>query len=105
MLGAFRVLSHIIQPSTDRQEDNAIIILTKLASTNYTRPPKRHAMPKAPIPHSLINTNPLCSKLRPCCFNLSHQFLVGLWNVIECEDAVSEFEEEVCAEGNEAPEG
>jgi len=28
-----------------------------------------------------------------------------LGHIVECEDAVSEFEEKVCAEGDEGPEG
>ena len=27
------------------------------------------------------------------------------WDIVECEDAVAELEEEVCAEGDEGPEG
>jgi hypothetical protein len=54
---------------------------------------------------SLINTNTLGLQVRPCDFNLRHQFFVGFRNVIESEDTVSEFEKEVCAEGYQGPEG
>jgi hypothetical protein len=53
----------------------------------------------------LINTNPLRLQFRSRSLNLTHQFLISLWHIVESQDTVSEFEKEVCAEGDEGPEG
>lgn len=52
----------------------------------------------------LVNIHALCSQVRPRKINFLHEFCVCLWYIIECENAVSEFEEEVGAEGYEGPE-
>lgn len=73
-------------------------------STNT--PSKRHAMQYQNTPSShLIHTNTLGLQIRPRSLNLPHQFLVSLRHIIKSEDAISEFEKEVRAEGNEGPEG
>jgi hypothetical protein len=53
----------------------------------------------------LINTDPLGLQIRSRNLNLAHQFLVSLRHIVEGKDTVSEFEKEVCAEGDEGPEG
>lgn len=37
--------------------------------------------------------------------DLGHEFLVSLWNIVEGHDIVAELAQEVCAEGDEGPEG
>lgn len=52
-----------------------------------------------------IHINPHPLQLHPRLINLRHQLLMCLRNIVECEHAIAELEEEVCAEGNEGPEG
>ena len=37
--------------------------------------------------------------------NLGHELFVSFWNVVEGHDIVAELAQEVCAEGNDRPEG
>jgi hypothetical protein len=60
--------------------------------------------PPKPLLDTLINIHTLSPQIRPRQINLLHKLRVRLGYIVECEDAVSEFEEEVCAEGNEGPE-
>ena len=55
-------------------------------------------------PQYSVHINTLCPQVRPCQINLLHEFCMCLWYIVECEDAVSESEEEEGAEGNEGPE-
>jgi hypothetical protein len=56
---------------------------------------------KSPI---LVNIYALCPQIRPRKINLLHELCMRLWYIVECEDAVSEFEEKVGTEGHESPE-
>jgi len=54
---------------------------------------------------SLIqNLHTLRSQILLRHLNFSHQFCMGGWHIIEGEDAVAEFEEEVRAKGDKGPE-
>jgi hypothetical protein len=53
----------------------------------------------------LAHVHPLGLEVDSSLLNLLLDLLVRFWHVVEGEDAVAEFEEEVCAEGNEGPEG
>lgn len=52
------------------------------------------------IPH----IHPFCAKLLPSLLYFPEQFLVCFRDVVEGEDAISELEQEVGAEGHECPE-
>lgn len=54
---------------------------------------------------SSIHAHALLLEIRSRLVNLPHQFLVCFRNIVECENAESELEEEVCAEGDESPDG
>lgn len=54
--------------------------------------------------NSLVNIHALSPQICPRHIDLLHKLRMRLGNVVECENAVSEFEEEVCTEGNEGPE-
>jgi hypothetical protein len=58
-----------------------------------------------PIPLVLADIHPLSLQILPRLLYLLLDFLVRLRYVVECEDAPAELKEEVCAEGNQAPEG
>lgn len=63
-------------------------------------------MLKVHIPCQLCrNINPLLPQIHFRLINLLHQFLIRVGNIVECEDSEAEFEEEVCAKGDEGPEG
>lgn len=53
---------------------------------------------------SLINIHTFGPQILPRQINLLHKLRMRLGHIIECEDAIAEFEEEVCAEGDEGPE-
>jgi hypothetical protein len=71
-------------------------------------------MPSVPIialgtpccAYCLVLTNIHTPRLEifPCFQNLSLQFRIRIRNVVESEDSPTEFEQEVCAEGNKSPE-
>lgn len=63
-------------------------------------PPVHHTNDQA----TLINIDPLSPQIRPRHINLLHKLRMRLGHIVECQDAVSEFEQQVCAEGNEGPE-
>ena len=52
-----------------------------------------------------VDADTLQLQLLPRLLDLYHQLSVRIWHVVECHDTVSEFEKEVCAEGDEGPEG
>lgn len=56
-------------------------------------------------PHVSIHIHTLALQIFPRLLNLRHQFLVGLRDVVEGEDSVAEFPQEIGAEGDEGPEG
>lgn len=53
---------------------------------------------------SLIDIHALCLQIPPCQLNLGHQLLMRLGYIVECEDAVAELEQQVCAKGHKRPE-
>lgn len=55
--------------------------------------------------HISIHIHTLALQIFPRLLNLRHQLLVGLRNVIEGENSVAEFAQEIGAEGDEGPEG
>ena len=61
----------------------------------------RSSKPRA---SNLINVHTLSSQILPRQLNLLHELRMRLGHIVECEDAVSEIEEEECAEGDEGPE-
>lgn len=52
----------------------------------------------------LVHVHPLAPQVLSRHVNLLHQLCVRGGDIVECEDAVAELEEEVCAEGDEGPE-
>jgi hypothetical protein len=66
-------------------------------STNAV-PPQNHRL-------ILTNIHTLGNQVPPGLQYLSLQLLVRIWNIVECEDSPTELEKEVCAEGDEGPEG
>jgi hypothetical protein len=52
----------------------------------------------------LVNLHTLSPQISPRQINLLHEFCVSLGDIVECEDAEAEFEEEVGTEGDEGPE-
>lgn len=52
-----------------------------------------------------ININTFAPQLLLCNFNLSHQFFVRLWHIVECEHAPAKLEQEIRAEGHQSPKG
>lgn len=57
------------------------------------------------MPFPLVDINALSPQIRSRQINLLHEFCVCLWDVVECEDTVAEFEQKVGAEGDKTPEG
>lgn len=55
--------------------------------------------------HTSIHIHTLALQIFPRLLNLRHQLLVGLRNVVEGENSIAEFAQEVGAEGDEGPEG
>lgn len=55
--------------------------------------------------HISIHIHTLALQIFPRLLNLRHQLLVGLRNVVEGENSVAEFAQEIGAEGDEGPEG
>jgi hypothetical protein len=54
---------------------------------------------------NLVNSNAELSELNLGLLNLRRELLVCVGDVVEGEDAEAETEEEICAEGDEGPEG
>lgn len=54
---------------------------------------------------SLVDIDTQLSQVGLSLVNLRHQLLVRLGDIVEGHDVVAESGEEVCAEGNESPEG
>ena len=52
-----------------------------------------------------VNIHTLRPQISPRQVNLLHEFCMCLWYIVECQNAVSELEEEVGAEGYKNPEG
>lgn len=52
-----------------------------------------------------IDLHSLQPQLTLCNINFAHQLLVGVWDIVEGEHAVAQFEKEEGAEGDEGPEG
>jgi hypothetical protein len=57
-----------------------------------------------PPTNALVNSNALGPEFSLRLLDLAHQFLVCVGYIVESEDAVTEFEEEVCAERHKGPE-
>jgi hypothetical protein len=64
-----------------------------------------NAMSPSYYPLILTNIHALGLEIFPRLDDLSLQLLVCIWDVVEGKDSPAELEEEVCAEGNEGPEG
>jgi hypothetical protein len=64
-----------------------------------------YAVPKPPSRLVFANIHALCLKVFPRLGYLLHELLVRVRYVVEGEDSPAELEEEVCAKGNEGPEG
>jgi hypothetical protein len=52
-----------------------------------------------------VNIHTLRPQISPRQVNLLHEFCMCLWYIVECQNAVSELEEKVGAEGYKNPEG
>jgi hypothetical protein len=52
----------------------------------------------------LVHIHPLAPQVLSRHINLLHQLCVCGWYIVECEDAVAELEEEICAKGDKGPE-
>merc|ERR1711964_498706 len=76
------------------REGQFIIIASLFNST--------HGIPPSTVPH-LVDIHALGSQIRPRNINFLHEFCVCLGYIVECEDAVSELEQEVCTERYEGP--